>query len=286
MRLDPAALAPIRDPHLTGDLRSWTDVELPGLGRSAQIYAWLPPGHDESDQRYPVLYLHDGDNLFLPERAFGGVAWDVDRAMTRLAADGVPAIVIGVPCHPTLRHEEYSPHPRAGVGPGRAADYAAFLVDHLKPAVDAALRTRPGREDTVTAGSSLGGVVSAYLWQEYQEVFGGAGLFSTAFWWPGDDRMVDSLGADLAAGRLSGRVYVDVGAHEDHLDPEHERLYVEHAERLVADLRRADVPVQFVLDSQGWHFEDAWARRFPGAAEWLLRGHAVAPPAHVLADRS
>lgn len=287
MRLDPAALRPLLDDRLRGDLRSWTDVELPGLDRSAEVYAWLPPGYDDAERagvRYPVLYLHDGHNVFLPQRAFGGVCWDVDRAMTRLAEDGLPAIVVAVPCHDTLRHEEYSPLPRPGIGGGRADDYARMVVDHLKPAVDAALRTLPDPEHTVTAGSSLGAVVSAHLWQHHQDVFGGAGLFSGAFWWPGDDRLVDDLCADLDGGRLRGRVYLDVGAHEQHEDAEIERLYVEHTERLRTHLVRAGVPVQHVFDSQGYHFEDAWARRFPGAAEWLLRGYAVPPPAYVLAD--
>lgn len=284
MRLDTADLRPLRHPRLLGDLRSWTDVDLPGLGRSAEVYVWLPPGHDRGETRYPVLYLHDGDNAFLPERAFGGVCWEVDRAMTRLAEDGVPAIVVALPCHPGLRHEEYSQHPRPGVSPGRARDYARLLVEELKPAVDAALPTLPGPEHTVTAGSSLGGVVSAYLWEQHQDVFGGVGLFSPAFWWPGDDRIVQDLGAGLAAGRLRGRVHLDVGGHEQHDDPVIERLYVEHAEALRGHLVRAGVPVRYVYDSQAYHFEDAWARRFPAAAEWLLHGYAVPPPPFVLTD--
>ncbi|MFK5634814.1 MULTISPECIES: alpha/beta hydrolase [unclassified Ornithinimicrobium] len=282
MILDPVQLTPFTDPHLLGDLRSWRDVELPGLGRSAEVYAWLPPGYDSSDERYPVVYLHDGHNMFLPQRAYAGVAWDVDRAMTDLARDGIPAVVVAVPCHPTERADEYTQYPLPGEGGGRAPDYAAFLVEHLKPAVDAVLRTRPGPEHTVTAGSSLGGVVSTYLWERHPDVFGGAGVFSPAFWWPGEQALVD-LQTSLPE-RRGGRVYVDVGGRERHDDADIERRYVEDAERLVRVLRGAGVPVRYVFDSQAYHVETAWAERFPSAVRWLLRGYAVAPPAYVVAD--
>lgn len=280
MLLDPADLLPVPDPdgHDHGDLRSWRDVELPGLGRSAELYVWLPPGHDaRPDARYPVLYLHDGHNLFLPSRSFGGATWEVGRAMTRLAADGVEAIVVGIPCHPERRGEEYTQYPHPELGGGRAGDYAAFLVDHLKPAVDAALRTLPGPEHTVVAGSSLGGVVSAYLWLEHQDVFGGAGLFSPAFWWPGERALTD-LEAALGAGRLRGRVHLDVGGHEQPDDPATEQAYVRDAERLLGALRGAGVPVRYVYDSTAHHVESAWADRFPAAAAWLLQGYAAPPP--------
>lgn len=287
MRLDPTDLLPVRDPHLSGDLRSWREVELPGLGRSAEVYAWLPPGHDEEPRRYPVLYLHDGHNLFLPRRAPGGAAWEVDRAMTALAREGIPAIVVGVPCHPEQRGAEYTPYGDPELGGGRAADYAAFLVDHLKPAVDAALRTLPGPEHTLVAGSSLGGLVSAYLWTGWPDVFGGAGMFSPAYSWPTQElgeRSLRDVEQALAQGPPRGRVYLDVGGREHHLDAHVEALYVEHAQRLLGALRRAGVPVRYVYDSQGHHFETAWADRFPAAAAWLLKGYAAGPPAHVRAD--
>lgn len=277
MLLDLAVLAPVHDPDGVdhGDLRSWRDVELPGLDRSAEIYAWLPPGYDESDERYPVLYLHDGHNLFLRSRTFEGASWQVGEAMTGLAAQDIPAIVIGIPCHPELRGEEYTQYSHPEHGGGRAADYATFLVEHLKPAVDAALRTLPGPEHTVVAGSSLGAVVSAYLWLEHQDVFGGAGLFSPAFWWPGERALTD-LEQALAAGTLGGRVHLDVGGHEQPDAPEIEQAYVRDAERLLGALREAQVPVRYVYDSSAYHFETAWADRFPAAAAWLLR-HAPRP---------
>ncbi|GGK62233.1 alpha/beta hydrolase [Ornithinimicrobium pekingense] len=287
MRLSTDDLTPLRHDTLHGDLRSWRDVELPGLGRRAEVYAWLPPGYDDGEARYPVLYLHDGHNMFLPGRAFGGATWQVDRAMTALARDGIPAIVVAVPCHPTERGEEYTPHHLPGVGGGRADRYATFLAEHLKPAVDAVLRTRPEPEHTLTAGSSLGGVVSAYLWSARPDVFGGAGVFSPAWWWPDTqvgERGLEDVERALAQGPPAGRVYLDVGGREHHLDEDVRKHYVACAERLAGRLREAGVPLRYVFDSAGYHFETAWAERFPAAAAWLLRGYAVEPPPYVQQD--
>lgn len=276
MDLRVTDLVPVDEAGIHGDLRIWPDLELPGLGRRADVYVWLPPGYAASQQRYPVLYLHDGHNLFLPDRSFAGSVWEVDLAMSRLAEDGIEAIVVGIPCHPEQRGEEYTPYPHPEHGGGRADDYVTFLVDQLKPAVDAALRTRPGREHTVVAGSSLGGVISAYLWQQRPDAVGGVGLFSPAFWWPGERSLTD-LEQALADG-LDGRVYLDVGGHEQPDAPDIEAAYVADAQRVLAALRRARVPVGYLYDSAAHHHESAWARRFPAAAAWLLRGYAVTAP--------
>lgn len=280
MDLRAADLLPVTDPDAVGDLRAWRDVELPGLDRRADISVWLPPGAavpgprestSDGSPRYPVLYLHDGDNLFLRATTFDGArTWRVGEAMTALAADGLPAIVVGIPCSPTDRAGEYTQYPHPEHGGGRAAGYATFLTDHLKPAIDATLRTKPGPEHTITAGSSLGGVISAYLWQTRPDVFGGAGLFSTAFWFSGE-RALSDLAAAAPLPRVGGRVYLDVGGREGDDDAIRE-AYVADTERAVAALRRAGVPLRYVYDSVAIHHEAAWAERFPAAARWLLRG--------------
>jgi predicted alpha/beta superfamily hydrolase len=270
-------LTAVDDPDVVGDLRAWPDVDLPGLDRRAEILVWLPPAYEGGAERYPVIYLHDGHNVFLRSRAFADATWQVGETMTALSAAGCDAIVVAVPCHGELRHEEYTQYPHFEHGGGRAADYASFIVDHLKPAVDSALRTLPGPEHTMVAGSSLGGVVSAYLWERHPEVFGGAGLFSPAFWWAGEQALLD---LEEAAGRdrVAPRVYLDMGGHEEPDEPEIERAYVEDAERLLGSLRRTAVPVRYVFDSAAYHSETAWAERFGSAAAWLLQGYAVAPP--------
>jgi predicted alpha/beta superfamily hydrolase len=274
--LDLGTLRPYPREDLAGDVRTWPEVELPLLGRTADVWVWLPPGALEGSERYPVVYLHDGDNLFDPERSFEGTTWAADRAFATLARDGVPAIAVGVPCSPDRRHVEYTPYPHASHGGGGGDTYVRFLADHLKPAVDAALPTRPRPADTVVAGSSLGGVISLHAWTTRPDVFGAAGCFSPAFFW--SDEQLHRTADVLREQPPAGRVYLDVGGHEEPGDPEGERAYVTDAERLLGLLREAGVPVRYTYDSAAHHVEAAWAERLPSALRWLLHGYAVQPP--------
>ena len=160
------------------------------------VTVWLPPGYDESARRYPVLYMHDGQNLFDASRANFG-EWGVDEHLTRLAETGqvrLP-IVVGVWNTP-LRLREYVPADLIAALPDEVRSsllgmyggeplsdgYLRFLVEDLKPMIDSAWRTLPGRDDTVIAGSSMGGLISLYAMMKHPEVFGSAGCLSTH--WP------------------------------------------------------------------------------------------------------
>ena len=160
------------------------------------VTVWLPPGYDESARRYPVLYMHDGQNLFDASRANFG-EWGVDEHLTRLAETGqvrLP-IVVGVWNTP-LRLREYVPADmiralpediRADLlslygGEPLSDAYLRFLVEELKPFIDRTYRTRPGRDDTTIMGSSMGGLISLYALMKHPQVFGGAGCVSTH--WP------------------------------------------------------------------------------------------------------
>lgn len=270
--------------RVTGDLRVWAGVELPGLDRRSDIYVWLPPGYRRRRKRYPVIYLHDGGNLFDPVTSFAGATWGVDQALTHLHDQGLDAIAVGVPCSPTRRIEEYTttlnPQVRAELpelGEPLGEAYLAFLVDHLKPWVDATLRTRAQREHTLVAGSSMGGVISMAAWLRYPEVFGGVGAFSTAFWVPGE-RFLADLEAALGRPGPSTRFYLDVGGHEVPESALRQAAYQNDTERIVAALRQAGAPVRYTYDSAAYHFETAWAERLPAALAWLLAGYAVPPP--------
>ncbi|WP_374600138.1 alpha/beta hydrolase [Brevundimonas sp.] len=160
------------------------------------VTVWLPPGYDAGSDCHPVLYMHDGQNLFDPARANFG-EWGVDEHLVRLIETGqvrVP-IVVGVWNTP-LRLREYVPADLIAALPGEVRDslmpmyggeplsdaYLRFLVEELKPRIDAEYRTLSGRDDTVIAGSSMGGLISLYAMMKYPEVFGAAGCLSTH--WP------------------------------------------------------------------------------------------------------
>lgn len=160
------------------------------------VTVWLPPGYDAGVERYPVLYMHDGQNLFDPARANFG-EWGVDEHLVRLIETGQvrAPIVVGV-WNTLLRLREYVPAdliaslptevrgtllPMYGGAPLSDA-YLRFLVEELKPRIDAEYRTLPGRDDTATMGSSMGGLISLYAMMKHPDVFGAAGCLSTH--WP------------------------------------------------------------------------------------------------------
>ena len=189
------------------------------------VDVWLPPGYDEATAtRYPVLYMHDGQNVFDPSTSYTHVDWGVDEAMTRLIANGHAraAIVVAVWNTPK-RLQEYMPR-RAITGdtfvptPGDppfptsdivADDYLTFLVTELKPFIDAQYRTLTGPADTSVMGSSMGGLISAYAVLEYPDVFGGAGCVSTH--WPIAGGIVEGYLAQHLPAPGGNRFYFDYG---------------------------------------------------------------------------
>ena len=263
----------------TGTVVSWQ--EMPSAHVPARdIDIWLPPSYGtDPERRYPVVYMHDGQNLFDPSLSYTGVDWGVDEAMTTLAAEGTirEAIVVGIWNTPR-RFVEYMPQApvaeQAASGaptmlpPDQLASdaYLRFLVEELKPAIDRGFRTLPARDDTFVAGSSMGGLVSLYAAAQYPDVFGGVGAVST-HWPAGDGIVIDWLAAHLpdpATHRLwfdHGTATLDAG-------------YGPYQQRMDDALRKAGY-----VEGDNWstrayegaeHNEAAWRARLPEVLEFLL----------------
>jgi len=191
----PFAASARADVPIAGRLVDYADVAS-AHAAPRNVTVWLPPGYDEGEGHYPVLYMHDGQNLFDASRtAFG--EWGVDEHLSRLAETGqirLP-IVVGVWNTP-LRLREYVPADLITALPAEVRSsllgmyggdplsdgYLRFLVEELKPHIDREYRTLPGRDDTLVAGSSMGGLISLYAMMKHPEVFGSAGCLSTH--WP------------------------------------------------------------------------------------------------------
>ncbi len=240
------------------------------LQNSRGVWVYLPPSYPEDPtRRYPVVYLHDGQNLFDPRAAFGGTPWAVDRAMNAGAEDATvrEAIVVGVE-NTSARIDEYTPTRDATrMAGGLGARYVRFLVEELKPLIDASFRTLPGREHTVLAGSSLGGLITAWAGVHHPETFGHLGIFSPSTWW--DNRMILQEVRGLA-GRPTRplRVYIDSGDSGPSSDDRANTA--EHAAAWRALGYRDGETLRYVVEPGGQHNEAAWARRFPGAIAFLL----------------
>ncbi len=275
--------SPARRAGVTGDLRTLPPQRTHDLA-PRRVDVWLPPGYDAHPrQRYPVLYVHDGQNLFDPATAYGGVDWGIDEAMTRLIARGAvrPAIVVGIWNTP-LRLAEYMPQqavdtpsvstgvdgfaplPRATL---RGDAYLDYLVRTLKPAIDTRFRTRRGRADTFAMGSSMGGLAALYAVARQPDVFGGAAALSTH--WPA---------ADGAAVAWFARHLPAPGAHRlyfDHGTQTLDAAYAPYQARMDAAMRsasyRRDIDWITHVEPGAAHDERAWRARVDAPLRFLLR---------------
>jgi predicted alpha/beta superfamily hydrolase len=256
-----------------GTIKVLEKLHSPQLGNARDILVYLPPSYGRGKRRYPVLYMHDGQNLFDRALSFGE-EWEVDQTLEEASSDGLEAIVVGVPNQGKERLNEYSPwHDRRHRQGGRGDAYLDFLVHTLKPIVDRDFRTRPARESTGVAGSSMGGLISLYAFFRHPEVFGFPGVMSPALWFAG--------GAVFPYVKeqpfVPGRIYLDAGTSEGHeLLRDVRRLKAlleEKGYRLGRDL-------MFVVEMGGAHNERAWARRLRRELHFLLGvpARSGAPP--------
>jgi predicted alpha/beta superfamily hydrolase len=267
---------------------------LPGLASRhvapRPVDVWLPRGYDGT-RPHAVLYMHDGQMLFDAHTTWNRQAWEVAPTVQRLIDAGAlrDTIVVGVWNTGATRFAEYFPqgfieHVPEGAArqvlmargyasqPPLADAYLRFLVTELKPAIDARYRTRPGREHTAVAGSSMGGLISLYALCEHPRVFGGAGCLST-HWIGGFERNAEipAAGRAYLRRRLPApgdhRLYMDRGTAE--LDA----LYDEAQAQVDALMReRGFGPPHFVsrvFEGEG-HHERAWARRLEIPLRHLL----------------
>lgn len=260
----------------SGVLHRYTGLPSP-TGDLRTVDVWIPAGAAQATgRRYPVLYMHDGQNLFDPALAYGGVDWGMDEAMQRLMARGLPgAIVVGVWNSGEGRWHDYMPQtpvwisqlPTEQRDKFRSNNYLRFLVNVAKPLIDSTYPTLPDRAHTFVMGSSMGGLISLYALEQYPQVFGGAGCLST-HWPAGQDALVDALAAALPAPGQH-KLYFDYGTEtldavyepfqlrmDDHLtaagytrDQDWMTLKFDGAEHNEASWRaRVDIPLLFLLN--------------------------------------
>jgi predicted alpha/beta superfamily hydrolase len=219
--------------------------------RPRHVMVRLPVGYHRSNRRYPVLYMHDGQNVFDPRMTNMGVDWGADELAERLARERKIGPMIIVAAFSTdERMLEYSPF-------DLGAAYGRFLAEELKPRVDAEFRTLPEREHTALMGSSMGGLISFFVASRHSEVFGLAGCVSTHFIWE-EGRTVEALRRTGAYPR-DVRLWFDYGT--EGIDSEYEPLQDE---------------VTALLESWGWEQpRDFVVRKYEGAdhneAAWRER---------------
>lgn len=253
---------------VVGNLKQWKDFYSPQLENHRDLLVYLPPSYESSSQRYPVLYMHDGYNLFDDARAFSR-EWQVDETLEELAKEGLEAIVVGLPNAKESRGAEYSPHVHSEYGGGRADLYLRFIVETVKPLIDQTFRTQPERTLTGLMGASMGGLISLYGFFTHPQTFGFAGVMSPAFWWT-EGQIFPFL---EAAPKVGGKIYMDIGGNETPQFPERRAAYWNDAHRVDQILREkgyVSTNYVFLAEPDGIHHESDWTRRLPDALRFLL----------------
>lgn len=247
---------------VVGNVRILPDFDSPRLENRRDLLVYLPPSYENSGRRYPVLYMQDGQNLFDAATSFAG-EWGVDQTLEGLSAEGIEAIVVGIPNTGEARSREYSPFSDVRLGEGIGERYVSFVVERIKPRIDADFRTTPERRCTGIVGSSLGGLISLYAYFSRPDTFGIAGVMSPALWVA--DREV--LQYVEGAGYHPGRIYLDVGTGEG-------RNTVADVKRLCSLLAdkgyRRREELLCITEPGAGHNEGAWRQRFRRALRFLL----------------
>lgn len=247
-----------------------------------KVDVWLPPGYEDSERAYPVIYAHDGQNLFDPATSYIGVDWALDETMTELITSRKikPAIVVGI-WNTENRTNEYMPEKAAEMLESQVTSqsvedeehfqpvsdaYLAYIVEELKPAIDRTYRTRPERNHTYLLGSSMGGLISLYGVCEYPDVFGGAACLST-HWPAGDGIVLEYLKAHLPKPGAH-RFYFDYGTET--LDADYEP-YQLRADRIMKEAGYVQGEDWLTLKFEGdEHSERSWRQRVHIPLEFLL----------------
>ena len=264
-----------RKSTVTGDVRVHEDFRSKHLVNSRRLLVYLPPDYEKKpNERYPVLYMQDGQNLFDDATSFAG-EWHVDETTERLIKEGKipPLIIVGIENAGGDRVDEYTPVSSRGEG-GRGALYAKFVVEEVKPFIDKTYRTKSDRASTGIGGSSLGGLISLYIVKQYPSVFGRCAAVSPSLWWNLGQFLAEAQ-TDAAWAR-GARIWFDMGTKEDEQNVMVSQMRINDCIDFARSLERAGLKREQDFTWRkvdgAMHNEAAWADRFDEMLIYLYGG--------------
>jgi predicted alpha/beta superfamily hydrolase len=244
------------------------DFLMPQLNnRKRRIWLMLPKDYvTQPNKKYPVFYLQDGQNLFDKGTSFSG-EWEVDESLNKLFDKGDKGcIVVGIDNGGADRIAEYTPWVNSKYGGGDGEKYTDFIVQTLKPYIDANYRTIADREHTAIGGSSLGGLISMYACIAHQDVFSKGLIFSPSFWWsPEAFAQVTKKGK-----QQDMKFYLLAGENEEPDDDVVLKLTQMKTTLLSAGFKNTEI--SYNTHPDGTHSEWYWRREFPAGYQWLFNG--------------
>lgn len=234
---------------------------IPQLKRTRRIWIYLPQEYEvRTNHRFPVLYMHDGQNVFDDATSFSG-EWGIDEYLDTMGIR--ESIVVAIDHGGDKRMTEYNPYDNERFGKGEGNAYVDFIVKTLKPFIDKKYRTLKERKYTLIAGSSMGGLISMYAALRYPKVFGGVGVFSPAFWISGAKIFND---IKSKGKKVKANIYLYAGKQESN--------------QMVPDMLRAlqvmsavsKSKIKSVIRDEGKHNEATWRKEFPDGYAWMSYG--------------
>ena len=233
-----------------------------GLNRDRLIRIYLPEDYANSEESYPVLYMHDGQNLFDDSTSYVG-EWGVDENLNLLGKEsGLKLIVVGVDNGQDKRMNELSPWKNKKFGDAEGAEYMEFIVKQIKPYIDSTFRTLNNRENTAIMGSSMGGLISHYAIYNYPEVFGMAGIFSPSYWYSED---VFTFTEENPVPE-DARLLLVIGKKEGNAVDDTEKMYTH-----ILATGHPNESLKITIDQEGDHNEASWRKQFIPAIMWLFQ---------------
>jgi predicted alpha/beta superfamily hydrolase len=256
-RWKDAGATPI--PQITGNYRIHESVHSNFLRFDRRVIVWLPPSYaKDRKRRYPVLYMHDGQQVFDPQTSTWKQDWEIDEWCAKLIAQKQLKDIIVVAAYSTEdRFVEYNP---SLGGP----QYARFMIEELKPFIDKEYRTLPGRESTAVAGASMGGTISFFLAWTRPDIYFGTACLSPAFRFKNDQFCMDLVRGTPRPPDSQLYFYCGLGDST-------EQELAEGMNEMVGLLETCGFKrggkLRVTEDMSARHNEAAWAKH---SKEWLL----------------
>ncbi|MNI26451.1 Endo-1,4-beta-xylanase/feruloyl esterase precursor [compost metagenome] len=257
---------------ITGDVRVIPAFPIPQLQTTRRVWIYLPRSYNEGTRRYPVLYMHDGQNVF-DQATSWGIEWGVDETLEHITMNEpeLEVIVVAVDHGGDERNHEYNFTVNTEYGFGGKGDaYTEFLAESLKPHIDSCYRTRPEPEHTMIGGSSFGAYISLYTAIRYPAQFGRVSGISFVMW-QDQGAIIQLIRQSVMSPAL--RLYLSIGELETD-NPDFNRIAREHVEVLRQTLLAAgvkDSQIRFDFIAGGTHHESTWGPLFAEAHRWLLQ---------------
>lgn len=237
------------------------DYQIPQLNKRRRIAALLPHDYYETSKYYPVLYLHDGQNLFDEYAPFGN--WGVDKVLSQLSKKGKDVIIIAIDHGGKDRISEYMPYDNPKYTDSKGDLYVKWMMEDLKPYVEEHFRVRPEREFTGIGGSSMGGLISLYSGFHYNEAFGKLLIFSPSLWI--SDQVFYQAMNFIPKGKTKFYFYGGGDESKSLIPGINRMINVLNAKKYADHF----FEIKYSFNNDGKHQEYYWGKEFPKALSWL-----------------